>query len=261
MLTRLLSIILIGLCIAACESKKISRLERENDSLRHELTSRNAMLQVMYDANSLLDSIDVQRSAMKEAAREPFHHRFSARLQEIHDYIKRSERQIRSMQKELHSTRNEASAYLMLVDALKGEVGIRDFEIETLADSVEQYESRNFGLTANLTVKEQAIENLYMEIREKQQKLAVLEEKVSELAKFGEAEAYYARARSIEESAIRIKLAPAKRKETYREALELYKKSYSLGKQEARFKISEIQKIFSSENSLVADGDPNGSQD
>jgi chromosome segregation ATPase len=257
MLTRIVSMILIGLCIAACESKKISQLQKQNDSLRHELVSRNAMLKVMYDANALLDSIDLHRKALKEAANEPFHHRFSARLQEIHEYIKRSEKQITNMQNELHSSRNEASAYLMLVDALKGEVGIRDGEIETLADSVDHYETTNFGLSANLTAQEQAIENLYVEIREKQQKLSLLEEKVSELVKLTEAEAYYARGMSVEEEAEKIKFAPVRRKETFREALELYKKSYSLGKKEARAKVLEIQKVVSAESSLVAGMDAN----
>jgi hypothetical protein len=46
----------------------------------------------------------------------------------------------------------------------------------------------------------------------------------------------------VEEAAKRTKLAPQKKRDTYKEALELYKKSLSLGKQEAKEKIAELEK-------------------
>ena len=60
--------------------------------------------------------------------------------------------------------------------------------------------------------------------------------------KVSEAEAYYARAQSVEEAARRTKLARHKRRETYREALELYKKAFSLGKTEAKENINQLEK-------------------
>lgn len=48
------------------------------------------------------------------------------------------------------------------------------------------------------------------------------------------------RAPAVEETARRTRLAPQKWRETYREALELYKNSVSLGKQEARTDISRF---------------------
>jgi hypothetical protein len=55
----------------------------------------------------------------------------------------------------------------------------------------------------------------------------------------------YAQGQALEIAAARTKLAPRKKKETQREALELYKQSYSLGKQEAKFKIDELEKVVS----------------
>jgi hypothetical protein len=61
-------------------------------------------------------------------------------------------------------------------------------------------------------------------------------------SKMSEADAYFARGQAVEEAANRTKLAPRKKKETYREAVELYKKALSLGKNEAQDKITELEK-------------------
>jgi chromosome segregation ATPase len=257
---RILSVLMVGFCFVACESKKIAQLQHQNDSLRHELSTRNSLLVAMYEAAALLDSIEINNQYVADAAsQQPYHEQFSVRLHQINQYIKRSQQKINVMERELSSTKNEAFAYLMMVDALKGEVGIRDGEIEVLADSVEVFESQNSGLSQNLKAKEEAMANLYRDIKEKQQKLMVLEEKVTDMVRLTEADAYYARARSIEENAKKIKLAPVKRKETYRESLELYKKSFSLGNKQAEPKILQIQKMFAAENSFVADNDTPGS--
>jgi hypothetical protein len=50
------------------------------------------------------------------------------------------------------------------------------------------------------------------------------------------------RAQAVEEAANRTKLAPKKKKDTLKEAIELYKKALSLGKTEAQDKITELEK-------------------
>ena len=73
----------------------------------------------------------------------------------------------------------------------------------------------------------------------------MIEAKIQELmiaSKVSEADSYYARAQAVEEAANRTKLAPKKKKETLKEAIELYKKSLSLGKEEAQAKITELEK-------------------
>jgi hypothetical protein len=74
--------------------------------------------------------------------------------------------------------------------------------------------------------------------------LALIEAKIQELmiqSKMSEADAYYARAQAVEEAANRTKLAPRKKKETLKEAVELYKKALSMGKTEAQAKIDELE--------------------
>ncbi len=78
--------------------------------------------------------------------------------------------------------------------------------------------------------------------------VAALETKVEEINaanKLSQADLYFAQAQALETAAGRTKLAPKKKKETQREALELYKLSLSLGKAEAQQKIDELTKVLS----------------
>ena len=61
-------------------------------------------------------------------------------------------------------------------------------------------------------------------------------------SKVDEADAYFARAEAVEEAAKRTKLAPRKRKESLKEALELYKKAAALGREDANGKVTELEK-------------------
>ena len=53
---------------------------------------------------------------------------------------------------------------------------------------------------------------------------------------------YFAQASALETAADRTKFAPRKKKATRREALELYRLSYSLGNGDAAAKIAELEK-------------------
>ena len=83
------------------------------------------------------------------------------------------------------------------------------------------------------------------QIETKNQELALIEARVQEMmiqSKMSEADAYFARGQAVEEAARRTQLAPRKKKQTYKEAIELYKKALSLGKTEAQEKITALEK-------------------
>jgi len=56
---------------------------------------------------------------------------------------------------------------------------------------------------------------------------------------------YFAQAQALELAASRTKFAPRRKKETRREALELYKLAYSLGNTEAESRIQKLEKDLS----------------
>lgn len=245
--TRPISIcILIALLsLAGCNSKEVARLQQENDSLRHELTSGRNVLVGITDVRGLLDSIDASRNALRTNLSEgTTYEEVTSRLRDINQFVQMSEDKIRIIQDELQASHNEASAYLMLVDALKSEVQIRVDEIVKLQEQVVAFREENADLQAEIRLKEDEVRDINIRISEKEQELLHLESRIAAMVeefRVSEADAFYARARAVEEAANRTKLAPQKKRETYREALELYKHALRLGNQDARADISRLE--------------------
>jgi uncharacterized coiled-coil protein SlyX len=242
----LLIIFFASLFLVGCGSKERARLEAENDSLRAELETRYSVVVTMKDIKVLLDSIDISRNALHLNLNEgTTYQEFSSRLVNINDYVKRTEDKIAGIEKQLKASKGKASAYMMMVDALRDELQIRATEVEDLEAQVNNYKSENKGLLKTVKLQENTIGEMHSQIATKQQELSLIEAKVDEMVenfKVTEAEAFFARAQAVEEAARRTKLAPSKKKETYREAIELYNKALALGKTEARAKISELEK-------------------
>lgn len=240
------SILLVIAILAGCNSKEVARLQSENDSLRNELTSRYNVLTSLTDVKVLLDSIDANRNSLRTDLSEgTSYEEFATRLKDINEFVKMSEDKINLIQSALKNSRNEASAYLMLVDALKSEVQIHVDEIAKLSEEVTKYKEENQGLIETIELKEDEVKQINIKITEKQQELLLLESRIEAMVKsfkVTEADAYYARARAVEEAANRTRLAPQKKRDTYKEALELYKRSLSLGKEEARKDITNLEK-------------------
>ena len=237
---------IILVLLAGCNTKEIARLQVENDSLRNELASRYNVLTNLTDVRGLLDSIDANRNSLRTNLSEgTSYEEFTTRLKDINEFVKMSEEKINLIQNALKNSKHEASAYLMLVDALKGEVQLRVDEIVTLEEEVTRFKAENEGLLQAIKMKEDEVKDINIKISEKQQELLLLEARIEAMVnsfKVTEADAYYARARAVEEAAKRTKLAPQKKNDTYREALELYKRALSLGKQEAKEDIANLEK-------------------
>lgn len=245
--------ILISAFCLSCDSQKIAQLQSENESLRKELAARESMLQ---DINRQIERLEALQVAVSQAPKKDPELSSAMRLKNsidmMTDQIMAFVKKMEKLEEHLADSENEAFAYLMMVDALKGEVGIRDGEILQMTDSVAYYESRTLDVEASLQVKEQAIDELYRQIHEKQQKLVALEQRVDHFVRLSEADQYFLKAKVLEESARKVRLAPQRRKETFLEALELYKKSLALGKQEAAQRIENIRKMFQYEEPFTA---------
>ena len=239
-------LLILVIFLAGCNNKELTRLQLENDSLRNELATRQNVLTSLKDVRVLLDSIDANRNSLRSNLSEgTSYEEFSTRLKDINEFVKMSEEKIGLIQNALKNSKHEASAYLMLVDALKSEVQIRVEEIVKLNEEVDKYKEENQGLLDQIRLKENEVNNINIKITEKQHELLLLEARIEAMVnsfKVTEADAYYARARAVEEAAKRTKLAPNKKRETYKEALELYKRSLSLGKQEAKTDIANLEK-------------------
>jgi uncharacterized coiled-coil protein SlyX len=243
--TPLLFFVSIAL-LSSCNNYEKEKLRAENDSLRHELDNRHSMVVIMSEVKSMLDSIDENRNILHADLNEgTTYENVTERLGSINDYVKKTEQKLTTIENDLKTSQHENSAYEMLVHALKEELHLRSDEVHKLEKAVTKYKKENTGLIQTVKLQEDQMTDLKGQVTTKQQELALLQAKVDELIenfKVTEAEAYYARARSVEDAARKTRLAPHKKRETYREALELYQKSLSLGKTEAQANIDALAK-------------------
>lgn len=238
--------LVIVLAIAGCNSAEVTRLQIQNDSLRSILDSHQTATESLEDITMWLDSIDATRNVLvADLAEGTSHEGFSRRLKHINEFVKMSEEKIGVLQEALNSSEVESSAYLMVVDALKSEVQLRVNEVTRLNEQARIFKGENEGLEVTIRLREGEVNEKSRQASAKDEELLLLEAKIRSMEKklrATEADAYYARALAVEEAARRTKLAPRKKRETLKEALELYKKSMSLGKEEAKTEIVRLEK-------------------
>jgi chromosome segregation ATPase len=164
-------------------------------------------------------------------------------MNELNQYVKTSESRLNELEQALRKSQSTSGTYANTIKKLRADLESRNKEIAELRDRVEQFRNTNQNLINLVAMQESELEDKEGEIMTKNQELAFIEARIQELMlqfKMSEADAYFARAQAVEEAANRTKLAPRKKKETLLEALELYRKSYSLGNNEAKTKIDEL---------------------
>ncbi len=233
--------------LAACDKEEKAALQSEVDSLRVELESSQKMAGTLLEVGVLMDSIDANRQLLRvnmNMEEGISYDDYTARMEDINDYVKNTERKLSALEDELKKSKSNASSYSALIKKLRKDLDGKAQEIAALQEQVDKYRNENQNLIQTVDLQESLLVDKEMQIIEKNQELALIEARIQELmiqSKMTEAEAYYARGEAVEEAARRTKLAPKKKKETLREALELYKKALSLGNNEAQAKIDDLE--------------------
>lgn len=236
------------LALVACTPKeKVTKLETENDSLRLALQSSEQMLYTMQEVGNLIDSIDASRNALHVHLVEGTTvESYTDRLEEINEYVKRSQGKIEQLEIALRDAHNESSAYQMMIMALKDELAIATNEILQLEQRVHEMTLDNNKLTSTVKLQQASLEDAELQLEAKHneaQMLTIHIETLTDKLKITEAESYFAQAKSLELAANRTKLAPRKKRETYKQALDLYKKALAAGKAEAKKDIVRLEKL------------------
>ncbi|MBK7650914.1 MAG: hypothetical protein IPJ20_09410 [Flammeovirgaceae bacterium] len=200
----------------------------------------------MQEVTVLMDSIDANRNVLRVNMVEgTTYDNYTARMKDINNYVKDTQNKIEDLEKSLKKSKGNTNALSATIKKLKADLEARNKEIASLNEHVDQLRNENANLITTVGLQEAELTDKEAQIIAKQQELALIEAKIQELmiaSKVSEADGYFARAQAVEEAANRTKLAPKKKKETLKEAIELYKKSLSLGKQEAQAKITELEK-------------------
>lgn len=222
------------------------KLRSQVDSLKNELETSQQFAQTLQEVGTLMDSIDANRNLLRVNMVEGTSYEdYTARMKDINNYVKDTQNKIEDLEKSLKKSKGNTNALNATIKKLKSDLEERNKEIAALNEHVEQLRNENQNLITTVGLQEAELQDKEAQILAKQQELALIEAKIQELmiaSKVSEADSYFARAQAVEEAANRTKLAPRKKKETLKEAIELYKKSLSLGKEEAQAKITELEK-------------------
>jgi chromosome segregation ATPase len=245
MSTKLLYLLLIPGFLLSCETNEKETLQNKVDSLTVELEKSHQASQSLAEIGTLLDSIDATRQLLRVNLVEgtPYDD-YAGRMEDLHEYIRSSQERIEKLEQSLQSSEANAKAFSKTITQLKAELAKKGREMAFLEEQVEKFRHENENLIITVNLQDAEIADKQEQIDARTQELALIEARVQELmiqAKVSEAEAYYTRAQAIETAAERTRLAPRKKKETIKEALDLYRKSLSLGKTEAQAKISELE--------------------
>jgi hypothetical protein len=246
MMRKLLFFVLMVAMLTSCDTKEKETLKKQVDSLNLELVRSHQMAETLTEVGTLIDSIDANRQLLRVNMVEgTTYDDYASRMKDINAYIKESSNKIDQLERSLRSSKANAGAYAKTIKQLRAQLESKTQEIALLQDQVEKYRNENQNLVTTVGLQEAEIADKQTMIESKNQELAFIEARVQELmlqSKVSEADAFYTRAVAVEEAANRTKLAPRKKKETLKEAVELYKKALSLGKSEAQAKIDELEK-------------------
>ena len=245
MFKKLLIVLAVGTSMMACD-RGSEKLQTQIDSLRAELETSQEFAQTLQEVGVMMDSIDANRQLLRVNMVEgTTYEDYSSRMKDINNYVKDTQRKIEDLEKSLKKSKGATNAYAATIKKLKGDLEARNAEILELQAQVDKYRNENENLVTTVTLQSKEIDEQEAELQTKRQELALIESRIQELmvqSKMNEADQYFARAEAIELAANRTKLAPRKKKETFKEAIELYKKALSLGKAEAQAKIDELEK-------------------
>ncbi|MCU0419099.1 MAG: hypothetical protein MUC38_05515 [Cyclobacteriaceae bacterium] len=246
MFNRFLAVASAAVVLAACDGGEKDKLRTQVDSLRVELEAREQFVKTLTDVGVLMDSIDANRQLLRVNMMEgTSYNDYTSRMRDINNYVKDTQTKIDDLEKALKKSKGNANSYAATIKKLKADLEEKNKEIISLQERVADLGNQNENMKITIDLQEAELSDKEAQIAAKEQELALIEARIQELmvqSKMTEAEAYYARAQAVEEAANRTKLAPRKKKETLKEALELYKKAQSLGNDQAAARIADLEK-------------------
>jgi hypothetical protein len=236
----------LALALFSCDKKEITRLQSKVDSLNTVIIESQRTEAALNEVGVMLDSIDASRHALHTKIVEGFSYAdYVNRLRDINTSIKDSQKKLADLEKRLKDSK---SSSLATINRLKRDLDLKSKEIVELQMDVVALREKNNTLVADVSEKEIIISSQEEVIKMKEADVASLVEQAQitdEKNRVMVADLYFAEAKALEDAAHRTQFAPRKKKETKREALEMYKLSFSLGNKDAEAKIQELEKVLS----------------
>ncbi len=228
------------LALSACQSGDTDgnkKLERQLDSVNQELELTKQALMDSQQVKALLDSIDASRSVTNSNVGDETEDKNNiARLSDINEYVKDINLKMDQMEKSIKYVNTMAASIL----ALQADIEARTEKIAKLEAEVKKQSSP--VNTRSLTIQRKD-STLAAFVKNCQQDIVVLQKTMEEVHtknNLATADLYFKQAETLTSLAQNVSTS-SRRKFVKREALEMYKISYSLGKKEAQQKISALE--------------------
>lgn len=229
------------LVLSACQStdkKDNVRLERQLDSVSQELEVTKQALMDSQQVKALLDSIDASRKIVSVSLNNSNTSQSNMnRLSDINDYIKDINVKMDQMEKSIKYVNSMATSIL----TLQADVEMRTQKIARLEAEAKKADAHGKAVIRTVQRKDSTLAEF---IRTCQEDIRVLQKTMEEVhAKNNVATAnlYFKQAEALASMSDNVS-STVKRKSVRKEALEMYKISLSLGKNEAQQKITELQR-------------------
>ena len=235
----LLAAIVFSFSQCSSSTENYETLRQKYDSLATEHEHTEILLSGLETTVMIIDSIEIGYEALNfELEVGTDYNTYEKKMSDIASYIDRAEDRIVELENKLG---NDA----VFIASLRKELSIKTQKIQELEKAIEDLKEKNDKLFNLVMVQGQTLHNKTTELELKKQELELIEAHIQELMKQGkesEANGYFARAEALEEAANRTQLAPRKKKETLKEALELYIKSMEGGNESAAAKVEELRR-------------------
>lgn len=227
----------------SCDTKEKERLQVKVDSLNVELKASQKVEQDMNEVGVLIDSIDASRKAMEVQLVEgkTSYANYLTRLKSINEYVKQTENKLAELEKSSNSSRRASAA---TIRRLKNDLEKSTKEIVELQLQMATVSDENKKLWQKVNSKDSILSINDQMIKMQKSDIASMEKAIEDTNaenKTKVANLYFAQAQALEEAANRTHFAPRKKKATFNEALELYRLSLTLGKDEAQLKINDLE--------------------
>lgn len=243
---KLFGVLVLIVALSGCNKQKEIALQKEVDSLRVEMAMNRQMTETLQEVGLMIDSIDASRNALRTDLVEGTSYTdYTNRMRDINNYVAASQAKIADLETALKKSKSSGNGYMATIAKLKKDLEAKLTEITMLTEQVAMYRAKNDTLITTVELQTAEIADKAEQIAASQQRLTELEDQVkqvTEKSKVDLADSYYQRALALEETAKRTHFAPKKKKETKREALELYKLAATSGKVEANDRIAKLEK-------------------
>lgn len=235
--------------LASCNVKENKELKAKVDSLQVEIQEGEKTAQMLQEVGVMLDSIETNRLILREGVVEGTRYTdYTGRMQNLNAYIKETQGKLNELETSLKKSKSSSSSYSSMAAKLKTDLETSSQQLAALQQEVETMRGENQMLTRTVSKKDSLITSNTEVIKVREENIAALESKVEEINRMSitaQADLYFQQGQALELAASRTQFAPRKKKETKREALELYKRAFSLGKEDAKPRIDELEKDLS----------------